>query len=119
MITIHGIGNCDTCRKARKWFDEKGIDHEWVDLRDPGVDRATLAGWLEQVGADRLINRRSATWRKLPEDLKAAAVQGDAVAVLEDYTTLIKRPVFEAGGQVRVGFDDTTRGWIGKGLRAT
>ena len=63
-MIVSGIGSCDSCRKARKWLDEQGIEHDWVDLRETGVTTADLRRWLKAVGPDVLVNRRSTTWRR-------------------------------------------------------
>ncbi len=103
MITVYGIRQCDTCRKALKWLAGQGIDHEFHDFRVDGLDRGKVADWMASDFADVLVNRRSTTWRQLSEDQRAAS--GEAlVELLLDHPTLIKRPVFETDGIVAVGF---------------
>ena len=109
-MTLFGIKSCDTCRKARKWLDEQGISHEWRDLREDGVDRARLERWITSLGPDQLVNRRSTTWRGLNEGTRNQAMDADScVDVLAEHPTLIKRPVFETGERVLVGFNETVR----------
>lgn len=104
MLTVYGIRQCDTCRKAVKWLESRGTPHRFHDLRADGLDRARVAAWLASSFADVLVNRRSATWRALDDTQKAA--EGDAlVALLLAHPTLIKRPVFETERVVAVGFD--------------
>ncbi len=103
---VHGIGSCDTCRKARRWLEESGRAHVWHDLREEGIEAETLARWVEAVGPATLVNRRSTTWRGLDEDQRAQALDAAATArVLAEHPTLIKRPVFERDGRILVGFN--------------
>ena len=103
MITVYGIRQCDTCRKALKWLEGQGIEHRFHDFRVDGLDRGKVSEWMASEFAEVLVNRRSTTWRQLSENQRAAS--GDALVVLLlDNPTLIKRPVFEAGGIVAVGF---------------
>lgn len=105
-MKVIGIKTCDTCRKARKWLDGQGIAHQWHDLREDGIERASLEHWITAVGPDRLVNRRSTTWRQLDETVRDQAMQAaSCAAVLAEHPTLIKRPVFETGDRVLVGFD--------------
>ncbi len=103
MITVYGIPNCDTCRKARRWLDERGADYRFHDFRKDGLDRATVAAWLAELGADVLVNRRGTTWRQLPEDDRAK-LETNAADLLVAHPTLIKRPVFDLGDSRQVGF---------------
>lgn len=120
-LRIHGIKSCDTCRKARKWLQAQGIDYQWIDLREQPPARAALEQWLNAVGAESLVNRRSATWRGLDEQQRPALDSPDLLDTLPEHPTLIKRPLFERvnnnrceddGGEVRVGFDDAVREWL-------
>lgn len=104
MITIYGIRQCDTCRKALKWLEQEKLKHEFRDLRVDGLDPDRLAGWMESEFSDRLVNRRSTTWRGLTEQQKevSGAEQRD---LLLAHPTLLKRPLFEVDGDLRaVGF---------------
>ncbi len=108
-MDIYGIKTCDTCRKARKWLDEAGVAYRWHDLRQDPPDEKTLRHWLDHVGADKLVNRRSATWRRLDDPQRERADTGEgAVALLMEVPTLIKRPVIDTGEVVLVGFTDQT-----------
>ncbi len=104
QATLFGIPNCDTVRKARKWLDDQGLTHEFVDLRADTPSAAKINEWLSAVGSERLINRRSTTFKQLSEGDKAALEGGDAVSVLQTQPTLIKRPVLEWNNAVSVGF---------------
>ena len=109
-MNVFGINNCDTCRKARKWLDESGREYRWHDLREDVPDEARLRQWVQAAGLDRLVNRRSTTWRSLEEDERARAMDPAAApGLLGRYPTLIKRPVFERGDDVLVGFDESVK----------
>ena len=101
---LFGIPNCDTVRKARKWLESQGIAYEFVDLRADTPPAHKIHEWLDAVGSDRLINRRSTTFKQLSQRDKAALEDGGAVSVLQAQPTLIKRPVLEWNNTVSVGF---------------
>ena len=120
FLTAHGIKTCDTCRKALKALEQAGIAHRSRDLRTQPLKPEEAARWLDQIGADRLINRRSTTWRGLAESDRAIADGDDAAAIaalLAREVTLIKRPVFtDEDGDDRVvalGFDAQAKAAIG------
>lgn len=109
-MIVFGIRNCDTCRQARRWLDGEGRDYRWVDLRAEPIAESRLRRWLESVGSDKLINRRSATWRSLEAGERAQADEpGAAVGLLARHPTLVKRPVIEVDGRILVGFTDEIR----------
>ena len=104
MITVYGIKQCDTCRKAVKWLGEQGLEYRFHDIRADGLEARQLDSWLQSPFADKLVNRRSTTWRKLNDEQRQ--YQGRALlGLLLEHPTLIKRPVFEVDGIVAVGFD--------------
>ena len=111
-LNVYGISSCDTCRKARKWLEAQGIEYRWSDLREQIPGRETLERWLNAAGRDRIVNRRSATWRGLDEQHRPALDSSDLPKLLLEYPTLIKRPVFERAGEFRVAFDDAARRWL-------
>ncbi len=117
MITIYGIKNCDTCRKARKWLDAEGIGNRFHDVRADGLETATLAAWIAALGWERLLNRRGTTWRKLAPEDREDIDEAAAAALLRAHPTLIKRPVFDLGGTFMVGFGDAERDRINSGGR--
>jgi len=102
--TLFGIPNCDTVRKARKWLDKHGLTHEFIDLKADRPSVKKISEWLSAVGPERLINRRSTTFKQLSQGYKAALEGGDTVSVLRAQPTLIKRPVLEWNNAVSVGF---------------
>ena len=109
MIAIYGIKNCDTCRKARKWLDGRGLTHHYHDIRADGLDRAMLDRWIAALGWEVLLNRRGTTWRKLDEAVRINVDAASARLLMLANPTLIKRPVFEAGGRHMVGFGEAER----------
>ncbi len=109
-MKVFGIKTCDTCRKARKWLDENGKPYQWQDLREQPVDAQRLQRWLDELGPEQLINRRSTSWRQLDEATRTRVMNpATATAVIEQHPTLIKRPVFETGDRVMVGFSEAVR----------
>lgn len=104
MITIYGIPNCDTVKRARTWLKDQGIEHRFHDFRKDGIGVKTLQQWLKEVGGDVLINRRGTTWRRLGDADKAKADGAGAAELLAREPSLIKRPVFDLGGKRLVGF---------------
>ena len=109
MITLYGLKNCDTCRKARKWMASQGIEHRFFDIRADGLDRARIKAWAGALGWEALLNRRSTTWRRIPEASSAGLNEARAVALMAAHPTLIKRPVVETGAVTLVGFTKDTQ----------
>ncbi len=106
MITVYGIRQCDTCRKALKWLDAQGLEHRFHDLRADGLEAALVDGWLASPFGDQVVNRRSTTWRGLSEDERSRTGEAQ-VALLLEHPTLVKRPVFMVGASVvAIGFKE-------------
>ncbi|MBV1915016.1 MAG: arsenate reductase [Pseudomonadales bacterium] len=103
---IYGIKNCDTVRKAVKWLEANGTDFECIDFKKTAPDQQLLESWISQVGIDKLFNKRSTTWKKLPEQQRADADEAAMIAWMQEYPTLIKRPVLEYRNSVHLGFKD-------------
>jgi arsenate reductase len=104
MVTIYGIKNCDTMKKARSWLESKKVAHAFHDYKAAGIDKATLEGWVKNVGWQVLINRAGTTFRKLPDADKEDITEKKAVALMLAQPSLIKRPVLDAKGRLTVGF---------------
>ena len=105
-ITLHGIKNCDSVKKARQWLAAAGIDYEFRDFRASAPTAAEIQGWLEHCEWQQVLNKRSTTWKSLDEADKAGVNDAaTAVKLLAANPTLIKRPVFVAPGLLAVGFD--------------
>ena len=104
-ITVCGIKNCDTMKKARAWLDKRRVDYSFHDYKSAGIDRDRLERWGEKVGWEALLNRSGTTFRKLPEKDKAALDAQKALALMLAQPSMIKRPVLElGGGKLLVGF---------------
>lgn len=106
MITVWGLKNCDTCKKARAWLDARSMPHAFRDVRADGLAAADVRAWLDAVGTEVLVNRRGTTWRGLDEAARTRADDPAIVAgLLLEHPALIKRPVFVGSdGAVVVGF---------------
>lgn len=106
MLKVYGIKSCDTCRKARKYLEENGISHEFHDVRDDGLDIQMLERWADKLSWERLLNKQSLTWRKIPEVDRNDLGRDKALAIMLENPTLIKRPVFEDDAYSAVGFSE-------------
>ncbi|TAJ96450.1 MAG: ArsC family reductase [Reyranella sp.] len=104
MITIYGIKNCDTMKKARAWLDKRGVAYDFHDYKATGIDRGRLEGWARKVGWEVLLNRAGTTFRKLPDADKEGLTESRAIALMVAQPSMIKRPVLEAGSKLLVGF---------------
>ena len=106
MITLYGIPNCDTVRKARRWLDTQGIAYRFHDFRKDGLDEARLRAWVVELGWETLLNRSGTTWRSVPADIKAGLNTETAIAFMLQAPAAIKRPVLDTGEQRVVGFSE-------------
>ena len=111
-MDVWTLKTCDTCRKAIAWLDEAGIAYEAKDVRADGLDRDTIQRIVAAVGHERALNKRSTTWRELPDAAKEDVDASATIALIESHPTLLKRPAFLPDGdeaQVMVGFDAGVR----------
>jgi arsenate reductase len=104
-ITMYGIKNCDTIKKARAWLDGRGIGYEFHDYKSAGIDEARLRRWAGEVGWERLLNRAGTTFRKLSDAQKEGIDEARAIRLMLEQPSMIRRPVVEADGALLVGFD--------------
>jgi arsenate reductase len=104
MVTIYGIKNCDTMKKARAWLDAHKVAYQFHDYKTQGIDRAGLEKWTKTLGWEILLNRAGTTFRKLPDKDKADLTEKKAIALMLDQPSMIKRPVLEKGAKLLVGF---------------
>jgi arsenate reductase len=104
-VTIYGIKNCDTMKKARAWLDKKRVAYAFHDYKTAGIERAKLEGWAKKAGWETLLNRAGTTFRKLPDKDKDGITEKKAIALMLAQPSMIKRPVLElGGGKLLVGF---------------
>ena len=103
-ITFYGIPNCDTVKKARVWLEGRGIAYVFHDYKKLGADPVKIAGWIDQAGLDKVLNRAGTTFKKLPDADKAGLDAGKAAGLMAANPSCIKRPVLEHPGGLLVGF---------------
>jgi arsenate reductase len=104
-ITIYGIKNCDTMKKARGWLDQHKVEYAFHDYKSKGIARAKLEGWAKKAGWEVLLNRAGTTFKKLPDADKEGLTEKKALALMLKQPSMIKRPVLElSGGKLVVGF---------------
>ena len=103
-VTVHGIPNCDTVKKARAWLEGRGIAYAFHDYKKAGANAGKLAAWIAAAGLDTVLNRAGTTFRKLPEAERADLTEARAIALMVAHPSCIKRPVVEYPGGVLVGF---------------
>ncbi len=104
-VTIYGIKNCDTMKKARAWLDKNRVEYAFHDYKTAGIDRGRLERWVKKVGWEILLNRVGTTFKKLPDKDKTGLSETKAVALMLKQPSMIKRPVLDAGaGKLLVGF---------------
>jgi arsenate reductase len=112
VVTLYGIRNCDTIRKARAWLDDHGIEYRFHDYKTAGVERTQLEHWARDVGWQALLNRAGTTFRRLPDSQKAVTGAPDAIELMLAHPSLIKRPVLTRAGRVVVGFSPHSYGTL-------
>jgi len=108
-LTVYGIPNCDTVKKARVWLADNGQEFAFHDFRKDGLSEDMVMRWLQAQPMEKLLNKRGTSWRKLSDADKANETQAHLIALMVENPTLIKRPVIEAGAQVSVGFTDDVK----------
>ena len=107
-ITVYGIRNCDTVKKARAWLEAHGFEHDFHDYKIAGIDRSRLERWCEEFGWEALLNRAGTTFRKLPDADKNGLDERKAIALMLAQPSMIKRPVVDLGARLLVGFKAET-----------
>lgn len=111
-MIVYTLKTCDTCKKALKWLDAEGIAYENRDVRADGISEETVQHIVSSLGWEKALNRRSTTWRNLPDADKESLDHDKAVALILNNATIMKRPVFVTEQEVMGGFDDAVRGWL-------
>ncbi|WP_341936497.1 ArsC family reductase [Marinimicrobium sp. C2-29] len=102
-ITLYGIKNCDTVKKARRWLDDNAIAYRFHDVRTDGISRAQVEQWLDELGL-ALVNKRSTSWKALDETTRAGLTSDKAADLVLEQPTLIKRPLLDIGESRHLGF---------------
>lgn len=104
LITLHGIRNCDTVKKARAWLDQAGVAYRFHDFKTDGLPPALLGGWVKELGWEALLNRAGTTFRKLPEAERMDLDEARAVKLMLAQPSMVKRPVLDLGDRRLLGF---------------
>ncbi len=104
MVTLYGIKNCDTVKKARNWLDLHGIDYQFHDFREDGLDSTKVNGWLQELGWETLVNKRSTSWKGLSPEQRETMDANLALTAIMEQPTLIKRPLLDTGKERHTGF---------------
>lgn len=105
-VILYGIKNCDTVKKARKWLDDHSVPYTYHDFRIDGINKTLVNNFLKQVDIETLINKRGTTWRKLPDKEKEIKTKTQAVELMVENPTIIKRPVLDVNKKIIIGFSD-------------
>jgi len=118
MLTLYGIKNCDTVKKARKWLEGAGIEYRFHDYRTDGIDAELLSGFAVNLGWENLLNTRGTTWRKLDDADKQGVDEAKAIDLMVANDALVKRPVWQKDGEFQLGFTakdaDEIKAWASK-----
>lgn len=104
MITLFGIKNCDSIKKARNWLTDHGIEYQFHDVRSDGIEAASIDQWIDQLGWETVVNRRGTTWRKLDSSIQDSCGRDNITALLLEHPAMIKRPVLDIDGEISIGF---------------
>jgi Spx/MgsR family transcriptional regulator len=108
MVTIYGIRNCDTMKKAMRWLDEHGVDYRFHDYRKEGLDVRMLERWEKELGWEALLNRRGQLWRKLPRAERDGIDRASALRLMAENPGIIRRPLLDLGDRRLLGFSAET-----------
>ena len=106
MVVVYGIRNCDTVKKARRWLESHSTEYQFHDFRQQGLSRTKVQNWLKSTDIEKLINRRSMTWRNLPDRDKQDINKSTMINLMLEHPTLIKRPILEVDDKIIVGFSE-------------
>lgn len=103
-VTLYGIKNCDTVKKARKWLDVHSIHHQFHDVRIDGLNQKMVENWLQTAGWETVLNKRGTTWRKLDLNIQQQVDEHNVAELLLEHPAMIKRPVLDIDGTITIGF---------------
>ena len=106
-MKVYGIPNCNTVKKAMDWLKNNNVDFEFHDFKKKGIDTETLKEWSEEIGWEKLVNKKGTTWKKLtPEEQAKVIDENSAFRLMQEKTSVIKRPVIKVEGKLLVGFEE-------------
>ena len=105
-VDLYGITSCSTVTKAKRWLEAQEISYQFHNFKKDGIEADTLLRWIADYGLDTVLNKRSTTWRKLPEADRSDVDAEKAVQLMQENPSLIKRPVIEAKGSCLFGFKE-------------
>ena len=108
MITLYGIKNCDTVKKARRWLERQHVEHHFHDFREDGLTEEQVAAWVDELGWETLVNRRSTSWKALSVEERDSMDPKTAVTAIMSQPTLIKRPLLDTGHERHTGFSEAS-----------
>ncbi len=103
-ITMYGIPNCDTIKKARKWLEAQGVNYRFHDYRKDGIDAALVSEFCQALGWENVLNKRGTTFRQLSQEQKDTLNADTAIALLVEQPAMIKRPLLRVDGDLHLGF---------------
>ena len=103
-ITMYGIPNCDTIKKAKKWLEAEGVEYSFHDYRKQGVDKAMVEAFCQQLGWENVLNKRGTTYRQLTQEQKDSLNEANAIELLVEQPAMIKRPILVTGDSYHLGF---------------
>lgn len=104
-VTLYGIANCDTVKKAKAWLQQQGVEYIFHDYRKQGLDADQLSAWVDELGWEALLNRRGSTWRKLDQAARDSIDRDSAIQIMLENPAIIKRPLLDHDGEKILGFD--------------
>jgi Spx/MgsR family transcriptional regulator len=105
-ITLYGIPNCDTVKKARSWLDGRGVAYVFHDYKKAGITKGKLGGWCAKLGWETVLNRSGTTFRKLSDSARSDLDQTRAIGLMIEQPSMIKRPIVEHPGGLLIGFKE-------------
>lgn len=103
-VTLYGIKNCDTVKKARRWLDEQHIKFQFHDIRADGLTAEVLTRWIQSLGWEIVLNKRGTTWRKLEPSVQQQVNESNIIELLLEHPAMIKRPILDIDGNITIGF---------------
>jgi arsenate reductase (glutaredoxin) len=107
MITLYGIPNCNTVKKARAWLDHQAIAYHFHDFKRDGLPEPLLRAWVAELGWKAMVNRKGTTWRKVPAEVRESLDEAGAVRLMQEFPSIIRRPVLDTGSARHLGFSET------------